>query len=83
MNVKCCMIKDVAPEDILFGSTKDSVSYSPVPSFGGHSIAAGQAAFAVARYGEGTVSFFGDINAEECTMTTVGIIAKGGPTAAR
>jgi hypothetical protein len=77
MDIKGSMIKHVAPEDILFGTTEGSVSYSPVPGYGGRPIEANQAAFAVAKYGEGTVSFFADVNAEDCTMATIGIIAKG------
>jgi hypothetical protein len=43
MNVKSYMITNVAPQDILFGTAKDSVSYSLVPGFGGKPISAGQA----------------------------------------
>jgi hypothetical protein len=53
------MVKDVEPGDVLFGTNDSSSSYSPVPGFGGQTIAAGQAVFTLARVREGTVSFFG------------------------
>jgi hypothetical protein len=71
------MVKDVEPGDILFGTNDSSRSYSLVPGFGGQTVAADQAVFTLARVGEGTVTFFGDVNAEDTTMDILSLVAKG------
>lgn len=76
-NVKACMIQDVDGDEILFGTTEDAVSYSLVPGFGGVKIGAGKVAIAHGRYGEGTVSFFGDVNFEDETLQIMAVIARG------
>jgi hypothetical protein len=74
MNVKACLVTNVEPEDNLYGPAEHAVTQSLVPGFGGKSVHAGQSAFTLAKFGEGTVSFFGDVNIEEETVKTVGIV---------
>lgn len=74
-NVKACMITNVAAADTLFGTTDDSTSYSLVPSMQGKKIGTGQVGIALGRYGEGSVSFFGDVNHETETLQIMAIIA--------
>jgi len=76
-NVKACMITDVEPADVLFGTADNAASYSLVPSMQGRSIGSGQVAIAVSQYGEGTVSFFGDVNFEDETLQIMAIVARG------
>ena len=76
-NVKACMLTHVEPSDVLFGCVDDAQSYSVVPGFGGQEIEAGSTAIAFARYGSGTVSFFGDVNHEDDTIRIMSVIARG------
>lgn len=76
-NVKACMVQNVAVNEALFVTTEDSTSDSPVPFMGGEDIAANQVAVAWGRYGEGTVSFFGDVNFEKTTLKIMSVIARG------
>jgi len=76
-NVKAVMAEDVPAEETLFGTTDDSRSHSLVPFMAGRDIGPGQAAVAYGRFGEGTVSFFGDVNFEEPTLRIMSIIARG------
>lgn len=77
MDVKACLVNGVAPHDNLFGTIDGAVTHSLGPGMGGKPVAAGQSAFTLAKYGEGTVSYFGDVNAEAVTIETVAIVAKG------
>jgi hypothetical protein len=77
MDVKACLVTNVEPQDNLYGSPDGAVTHSLGPGFGGNAVRAGQSAFTLAKYGDGTVSYFGDVNAERVTVETVGIIAKG------
>jgi hypothetical protein len=77
-NVKACMLQDVAADEVLFGTTEESSSYSLVPHMRGVPIDTGLAAVAFGRYGEkGTVSFFGDVNFEDETLQIMSVIARG------
>ena len=74
MDVKACLVNHVDPQDNLYGPPDGAVTHSLGPGFGGNAVAAGQSAFTLAKYGDGTVSYFGDVNAEKVTIETVGII---------
>ncbi|KAK1733119.1 hypothetical protein QTG54_016257 [Skeletonema marinoi] len=76
-NAKTVMLSGVAPEDNLFSTSDDSRSYSLVPMMSGRDIEGGQSAVAVGKYGEGSVSYFGDVNAEDETCDVMAIIARG------
>uniref|UniRef100_A0A7S2UFB7 MYND-type domain-containing protein n=1 Tax=Attheya septentrionalis TaxID=420275 RepID=A0A7S2UFB7_9STRA len=73
---KSCMINQVEKHDILFGTTKDSKTFSPVPGFGGRDVGPGHTTFAVSKCGKGVVSFSGDVNAEKETIATIAIISQ-------
>jgi hypothetical protein len=77
MDVKACLVNHVEPQDNLYGPPDGAVTHSLAPGFGGNAVSAGQSAFTLAKYGDGTVSYFGDVNAEQVTIDTVGIIATG------
>ncbi|OEU06918.1 hypothetical protein FRACYDRAFT_252548 [Fragilariopsis cylindrus CCMP1102] len=79
-NVKACMLENVDPTEVLFGTTDDSQSYSLVPSMSGHRIEEGKTAVAFGKYGSGTVSFFGDVNHEHATIQIMTVIARGEAT---
>jgi hypothetical protein len=78
MDVKACLVTNVEPQDNLYGVPDGAVTHSLGPGFGGKPVGAGQSAFTLAKYGDGTVSYFGDINAEKVTVETVGIIISAG-----
>lgn len=71
------MLKNVDPKDNLFGTSSESRSYSLVPMMAGQDIDEGLCAIAVGKCGEGSVSFFGDVNAEDDTCNIMSIIARG------
>lgn len=75
--VQACMLCDVDPADALFATKEDAKSFSPVPGHGGQSIGAGQTAIAFSWYGEGTVSFFGDVGHTDETLRVMAIVARG------
>mmetsp|Transcript_35393 Transcript_35393/g.62131 ORF Transcript_35393/g.62131 Transcript_35393/m.62131 type:complete len:85 (+) Transcript_35393:276-530(+) len=77
MDVKASLVKHVEPQDNLYGPPDGAVTLSSVPGYCGKVVSAGQSAFTLAKYGDGTVSYFGDVNAEKVTIETVGIIATG------
>jgi hypothetical protein len=77
INVKACMVRNVEPQDLLYATDEDSRSHSLVPGFGGRQVETGSSAFTLAKCGKGTVSFFGDVNAEEETMRVLQIVVKG------
>lgn len=77
INVKAVMVTCVPTEEILFGTTSASVSHSLVPFMAGEDIEEGLAAVALGKFGEGSVSFFGDVNAEEPTCAIMAVIARG------
>lgn len=77
INVKAVMMRGVATEDILFGSTSSSVSHSLVPFMAGLGVEEGLAAVAFGKFGEGSVSFFGDVNAETDTCAIMAVLARG------
>lgn len=77
INVKAVMMKDVDAEEVLFGTTSSSVSHSLVPSMAGLALGAGLAAtVAFGKVGEGSVGFFGDVNAEKDTCAILAVIAR-------
>ena len=69
-NVKCCMLSDVAEEEKLYKPVKGAVAYSLVhaPGFAGTPIEGGMCPVAVSRFVNGTLIFFGDVNAESETI---------------
>lgn len=77
INVKAVMLKGVAAEDVLFGTSDSSVSHSLVPFMAGQEVEEGLAAVALGKVGEGSVSFFGDLNAENDTCAIMAVIARG------
>jgi hypothetical protein len=83
MNVKACMVTNVELEDRLYGAEDDAVTHSLVPGFRGIPVSSDQVAVALAKYGAGTVSFYGDVNIEEETIKTVGMIARYAASASR
>ena len=70
------MLSGVAPQDNLFGTTGDSVLISLVSGMAGQDIEEGQCAIALGEFGGGSVSFFGDVNAEESTVQIMAVIAR-------
>eukprot|EP00521_Asterionellopsis_glacialis_P016077 CAMPEP_0195293046 /NCGR_PEP_ID=MMETSP0707-20130614/11538_1 /TAXON_ID=33640 /ORGANISM="Asterionellopsis glacialis, Strain CCMP134" /LENGTH=241 /DNA_ID=CAMNT_0040353671 /DNA_START=193 /DNA_END=918 /DNA_ORIENTATION=+ len=76
-NVKACMLKNVDPTEVLFGSVENARSYSLVEGFGGQEIGEGSTAVAFAQFESGTVSFFGDVNHEDKTIQIMAVIACG------
>eukprot|EP00752_Nemacystus_decipiens_P018234 g16362.t1 len=77
INVKAVMMACVPAEEVLFGTTSSSVSHSLVPTMRGLKVAEGLAAVALGKFGEGLVSFFGDVNAEKTTCKIMAVIACG------
>jgi hypothetical protein len=77
INVKAVMLKDVPADEILFGTGADARSYSLVPHMAGQSIDEGMTTVALGKCGQGTVSFFGDVNHEDETVRTIAIVARG------
>lgn len=77
INVKATLLKDVPQEEVLFGTVDGAKSYSLVPHMRGQSIGGGSAAVALGKCGEGTVSFFGDVNHQDETVRTIAILARG------
>lgn len=77
INVKAVMMTSVATEDVLFGTTNSSVSHSLVPFMAGLEVEEGLVAVAFGSFGEGSVSFFGDVNAENDTCAIMAVIARG------
>mmetsp|Transcript_11043 Transcript_11043/g.16267 ORF Transcript_11043/g.16267 Transcript_11043/m.16267 type:complete len:288 (-) Transcript_11043:154-1017(-) len=76
-NVKAVLLSDVASEDNLFGTSEESTTYSLVPHMSGRDVDEGKCAIALGKCSEGSVSFFGDVNAEEDTCAIMAIIARG------
>lgn len=60
-SAKAVYLSGVSPEDNLYSDCDDE----------------GQSAVAVGKYGAGSVSFFGDVNAEQKTCDIMAIIARG------
>ena len=79
-NVKAVMLNGVDPSDALFATGSGSKSHSLVSFMAGQDIEEGMCAVAVGKYGEGSVSYFGDVNAEDDTCSIMAIIARGGVT---
>eukprot|EP00752_Nemacystus_decipiens_P018235 g16363.t1 len=78
INVKAVMMACVPTKEVLFGTTSSSpVSHSLVPTMRGLKVAEGLAAVALGKFGEGLVSFFGDVNAQETTCAIMAVIANG------
>ncbi len=48
-----------------------------VPHMAGQSIDEGEVAVALGKCGQGTVSFFGDVNHEDETVRTIAIVGRG------
>ena len=77
INVKAVMMTCVPTEEILFGTSSSSVSHSLVPFMAGEELEEGLVAVALGKFGEGLVSFFGDVNAEAPTCAIMAVIARG------
>jgi hypothetical protein len=77
INVKATMLSNVPDDEILFGTDVGARTYSLVPDMAGHSIGEGMTAVAFGKCGQGTVSFFGDVNHEDETVRTIAIVARG------
>jgi hypothetical protein len=77
INVKATMLNNVPADEVLFGTDAGARSYSLVPSMRGQSIEEGMVAVALGKCGQGTVSFFGDVNHEDETVRTIAIVARG------
>jgi len=75
VSVKACLLSDVPPHEILFGSGTGAVSQSMV--FAPQELDPGMCAVAVGEYGAGYVGFFGDVNAEDSTQQIVATLALG------
>ena len=71
------MLMNVAPEDNLFSTLDETKSYSLVPMMSGQDIEGGQSAIALGKCVDGSVSFFGDVNAEDETCDIMAVIARG------
>lgn len=67
----------VAPDDVLFGASSESQSQSLVPAVTGLDIEEEICTIALGKFGDESISFFGDVNAEEDTCATLAIIACG------
>jgi hypothetical protein len=70
------MLQGVAPDERVYGATSSSVTHSLVPMMAGEKVDKDMCAVAATHYGQGAVVFFGDVNAEECTMDAVIAMAK-------
>jgi hypothetical protein len=77
INVKASLLKDVPSDEILFGTGEGARSYSLVPHMAGQSIDTDRAVVALGKCGQGTVSFFGDVNHEDETVRIIAIVARG------
>jgi len=77
ISVKSILVKNVASDEILFGTTSESRTQSLVPFMAGQPIEEGVATVAFAQYGEGTVAFFGDVNLETPTLDIMAVLARG------
>jgi hypothetical protein len=77
INVNAAMLKDVPADEILFGTVEGARIHKLGPQTGVLSIDAGRAAVALGKCGQGTVSFFGDVNHEYETVCTIAIVARG------
>jgi len=80
-NVKAVLIDGVDPGDALFVTGTESKSKSLVPSMAGHHIEQSMCAVAIGKYGKGSISYFGDVNAEDDTCSIISIVARGEETA--
>jgi hypothetical protein len=67
INVKATMLQDVPCDEILFGTVEFSRSHGWAP----------QAAVALGKCDQGTVSFFGDVNHKGETVRIIAIVARG------
>eukprot|EP00036_Acanthoecidae_sp_10tr_P016257 CAMPEP_0206308394 /NCGR_PEP_ID=MMETSP0106_2-20121207/11835_1 /ASSEMBLY_ACC=CAM_ASM_000206 /TAXON_ID=81532 /ORGANISM="Acanthoeca-like sp., Strain 10tr" /LENGTH=316 /DNA_ID=CAMNT_0053739429 /DNA_START=106 /DNA_END=1057 /DNA_ORIENTATION=+ len=75
ISVKACTVNNVPQSEVLFGIRDGAVSHSLV--FGGRPVDAELCAVAVGEYGAGYVGFFGDVNAESTTLSTIVTLARG------
>jgi hypothetical protein len=78
ISVKAVMLERVPADEILFGPDPDVGSRPGSMSAYLRESADGEmAAVALGKFGEGTVSFFGDVNHEDETVRTIAIVARG------
>ena len=80
INVNAVMLSGVATEDILFGEELDVEDLDiedRVPVKERLAVQEGLVAVAFGKFGQGAVSFFGDVNAEETTSAIMATIARG------
>ena len=68
-NVKACMVCNVPAEERLYATSGGSKTHSAVPSMAGLGVDEGMCAVALKSHGKGHVLFFGDVNAEQSTVT--------------
>ena len=76
-SVKACLLSNVAPAQILFGTGEGAVtqSHMPVQMFGRQQVPPGLCAVAFGPFGCGHVGFFGDVNAEGPTLQAIALLA--------
>lgn len=70
------MISNVPPSERILSAGPGSASHSLVPMMHGVPVEEGKCALASGTLGQGRVSFFGDVNAEEWTLDVVSGMAK-------
>jgi len=68
-NVKACMVCNVPAEERLYATGGGSKTHSAVPFMAGLGVDEGMCAVALKTHGKGHVLFFGDVNAEQSTVT--------------
>eukprot|EP00040_Diaphanoeca_grandis_P015057 m.76646 g.76646 ORF g.76646 m.76646 type:complete len:421 (-) comp24920_c0_seq3:204-1466(-) len=73
-NVKSCLLSHVSENDALFGTPSNASVHSLVPHMQGTPLKPNLCPFALGQFGAGCIGFFGDVNAEKPTMTTVGVV---------
>jgi hypothetical protein len=78
ISAKAFMLQDVPDDEILFGTDPNVCARAgSMAELHRKSIDQEMAAVAFGKCGEGTVSFFGDVNHEDETVRTIAIIARG------
>jgi hypothetical protein len=78
ISVKAVMLERVPADEILFGTDPDVGSRpGSMAAYLRESADGDMAAVALGKCGEGTVSFFGDVNHEDETVRTIAIVARG------
>eukprot|EP00038_Savillea_parva_P011622 m.198859 g.198859 ORF g.198859 m.198859 type:complete len:511 (-) comp20572_c0_seq1:35-1567(-) len=75
ISIKACLVNNVPRSEVLFGTQDGALSQSHV--FTSQPVDSGLCAVAAGEYGAGYVGFFGDVNAEETTISTIVTLARG------